>query len=328
MTKILDPHAILVPLDGSTLAEQAMPLAIALARSGQCRLRLVHVQVLPLWPDELANPVALSTTRRILHAEGETYLRDVCQRYHAPALEMDTVVLPGELLDVGQAILNHINEHPVSKVVMATHGRGGVRRAWLGSVADFLIRHLTVPVMVVRPGMELSATGRHILVPLDGSALGETVLPLATEIATANQQELVLLRVVPPVMQALAGLEAPYVGMDAELTAFHRSAAEDYLEDLEDGMRERGIKCSTMVMVDQSPAGTIIDLARPANFAMIVMATHGRGGLRRVVLGGIADKVVRGAEVPVMVFRPNGVASREAVNQTRARLAGPTSCST
>ncbi|HWA14909.1 MAG TPA: universal stress protein, partial [Gemmatimonadales bacterium] len=239
MNSTLAGRTIVVPLDGSTAAEQAIPLAVGLARATQSRVRLLHVRWLPVWPDEFPNPVPLPTTRRMLDSQGVTYMSDVCERLQATGLEIETVVLPGELLEVGQVILEYLEAHPVDLVVMATHGRGSVKRAWLGGVTDYLVRHLTIPVLAVRPGMALSAAGRQILVPLDGSGFGEAALDEACALAGATQQPLVLLGVVDPVMQPLAGLEATYVGLDPESTELRRSAAEEYLKQLEARVQAR-----------------------------------------------------------------------------------------
>lgn len=324
----LDHRTILVPLDGSDLAEQAIPLAIALAHSTHRPVRLVHVQVIPTWPAELPNPAPLSTTLGCLRQGSDSYLEQVTLRFAVPDLRLESVVLPHDHLEVGHTIADYAEQVDAGMVVMATHGRGGVRRAWLGSVADYLVRNVTLPVLIVRPGMNLAAAGRHILVPLDGSAFSEAALDEACALAVANRQDLILLRVVQPVMQPMAGLEAPYLGVDHERTAFHRSAAEDYLLQLEERVRTTGVKCSTVVTVDAAPGASIVDLARPAHFAMIVMATHGRAGLRRVISGSVTDQVVRRADVPVMVIRPVGNSPHAFSPMATARMAGPTTCAT
>lgn len=318
-------RTILVPLDGSSFAEQALPLAVSLALTTRSRIVLALVQHIPYWPDEVANPESLATIKQLLHAEDETYLRSARQRFQPPGLSMDTIALPADL-PIGLVLSQFVQDTGVGMVVMATHGRGGLERAWLGSVADYLLRHLLVPVILARPGVAPPSQGRRILVPLDGSPLAESVLEEACALAIAGNHEITLLQVVPPVLQTIGALESPYIGFDEKLTTIHQSEAEDYLDDIEEQVRARGIKCLGLTLLAPNPAACILEVARPADFALIAMASHGRGGLRRIVLGSVADKVVRGAEVPVLVHRPVGSTAADAIPAAHARMAGPRSC--
>lgn len=294
-------RTILVPLDGSSFAEQALPLAIGIARTTGSRLALVLVQHHPLWPEETITPEAVAAAMSILQAEGETYLRAIQQRCQTPELEIATLTLPAELRPVGDVLNRYALDARIDLVVMATHGRGGVKRAWLGSVADYLVRHLHIPIVLTRPSGAPAAEGNRILVPLDGSPLAESVLEEACALASAGQHEITLLQVVQPVMRTVSVLEASYAGLDEELTAMHRSAAEDYLDDIKDRIRDLGIRCTGLTMLAPNTAEAIIELARPGSFRLIALASHGRGGLQRLMLGSVADKVVRGADVPVLV---------------------------
>jgi nucleotide-binding universal stress UspA family protein len=319
-------RTIMVPLDGSAFAEQALPLALSLARDMQSRIVLVLVQQIPLWPDEMPESETILAMRRILHAEDDAYLRSVQGRYQTAAQCIDTITLPAELRPVGEALSLFIQETGVSTVVMATHGRGGVKRAWLGSVADYLLRHISVPLVLTRPGSAAAPGARRILVPLDGSPQAETALEEACAIAGASHLEITLLQVVLPVMQPISALEVPYTGLDEELTAMHRAAAEDYLDDLEQRVRARGLKCTGVAVLAPNIAGAILDLAQPGEVALVAMATHGRGGVRRLVLGSIADKIVRAADVPVLVYRPSMTPRTGVRPSLHNSHAGPRSC--
>jgi nucleotide-binding universal stress UspA family protein len=326
MSTAMEPRTILVPLDGSTFAEQALPLAVSLAGSTRSRIVLVLVQDIPLWPDELARSETVMAMRRILHAEDEAYLRTIQQRYQRPEQVIDIVTLPGELRQVGETLSLFTQEAGVSLVVLATHGRGGVKRAWLGSVADYLVRHVHVPVVLTRPGCAPAPEAGRILVPLDGSPLAETALEEACTIAAGSQQEVTLVQVVPPVMRTISALEVAYAGFDEELTSMHRAAAEDYLDDVEERVRARGLRCTGLTVLGPNVAEAILELARPGPVALIAIATHGRGGVRRLVLGSIADKIVRAAEVPVLVYRPSMTPRTEARPARPNPRAGPRSC--
>jgi nucleotide-binding universal stress UspA family protein len=222
------------------------------------------------------------------------------------------------------AILNTARPDQVAAIAVATHGRGGLRRLALGSVADHLVRHLEVPVLLVRPAEDgatpaCASAPNQILVPLDGSPLAEEVLGPAADLARLWGSELTLLRVVQPVVfygDELLGWPAPY---DKELTASSRSQAEDYVRDIAERLRGEGLRASGVAVVGWGAADAILKTARPDQVAAIAVATHGRGGLRRLALGSVADKLIRAADVPVLVRRP---ARPTKTKSQRARTTG------
>jgi nucleotide-binding universal stress UspA family protein len=301
MTQI---RSILVPLDGSTFAEQGLALAAALGRAAKAKLRLALVHqraAAPKTPEaaKLYTKIELATRR----AERD-YLNGVANQLKQSGYPAVTrVSLTGQ---PGPTLVEHATEWGASLVVMSTHGRGPLQRAWLGSVADHLVRHLATPVLLVRPRegapplTALDASGQ-ILVPLDGSPFGEAALMPAVEIARLVGAELHLVQVVRPVAVA-AGVPVSFpVGYDERLTALCRQEAQDYLNDLTESLRGEGVRASTSTVLSESVAGAILTLACNERVRLVALATHGRGGLRRLTLGSVADKVVRGADRPVLV---------------------------
>jgi nucleotide-binding universal stress UspA family protein len=302
--------SVLVPLDGSSLAEQALPLAGRIARlvGGKLRLALVH-QLPPAPLDPIAAKMFTSIELASRKSE-RAYLRGRQARLREEGFKLSSAVtLTGA---VGPALAQYVRELGVELVVMATHGRGGVRRAWLGSVADYLIRHLELPVVLVRPAEEGAAAparpaeGGQILVPLDGSALAEEALQPAAALARAWSAELALLQVVTPVLTVTDPALPPPSAYDAEFTTLSRDAAQDYLDDIAERLRGEGLRVTGAAVVGWNTVDTILEVARPERVALIAIATHGRGGLRRLALGSVADKLVRAADVPVLVHRPSG----------------------
>ena len=307
-----DPSAfrsILVPLDGSPLAEQAVPLAsrIAQAAGGKLRLALVH-QLPPAPVDPLAAKMFTSIELATRKSE-RGYLRGIQAKLREGGTRLSSAVtLTGK---TGPALAQYVRELGIDLVVMATHGRGGIRRAWLGSVADHLIRNLEVPVLLVRPREGEPAPDHppgagQILVPLDGSPLAEEALDAAAELARIWGTELTLLQVVQPVLLSTDPALPLPSAYDEELTAMCRTQAQDYLDDVVERMRGQGIRAAGVAVVGWNAVGSILDVARPDRVAVVVLATHGRGGLRRLTLGSVADKLVRAADVPVLVYRPGG----------------------
>lgn len=290
-------RSIMVPVDGSPLAEAAIPYAVAIAERTHSKVRfvLVHPQQYPPLLIEPAN----------------VYLRGLTQRFREQlGCSLTSIILTGP---VAPSLVQHAQEIGADLVVMTTHGLGGLHRAWLGSVADQLIRTIEIPLIVVRPRADGSLPPlnlREVLVPLDGSLLAEVALQPAAALAKLWDAEISLLHVVPPVV-ITADLALPSaVWHDDQLTGSRREQAQDYIQDVIERMRTTGAKVSGVAVVGSTPiAQTLLQFANPARVGLIAMATHGRGGLRRLVLGSATDKMVRSAEVPVLVV-PHSRAAR------------------
>jgi len=317
-------RSILVPLDGSSFAEQAVPLAARIAQGAGSKLRLTLVHRLPSAPIDPAAAKLFMSIELATRKSERSYLRAIQSRLRDGGTRLaSAVTLTGK---AGPALAQYVQEMGIDLVVMSTHGRGGVRRAWLGSVADYLIRTLEVPVVLVRPregepGAARPAASGQILVALDGSPLAEEALHPAVALARAWNAELALLQVVRPVLlSADPSLPLPLPSaFDEDLTTMWRTQAQDYLDDIVEKLHEQGIRATGAASLGWYAADSILEAARPERVAAIVIATHGRGGLRRLALGSVADKLVRGADVPVLVYRPVG---RGAAKKRSPRRAG------
>ena len=298
---------MLVPLDGSPLAEQTIPLALEIARAARSKLRLVLVH--PLLPPPFYEESAqlYVTVDLAMRKSARDYLRGLAARLREQSgLQISSVILEGP---TEAALARYVHDIGADLVAMTTHGRGGVRGAWLGSVADRLVRRLDVPILVTRARegagtLSASPKIREILVPLDGSGLAEAALAPAAAMAELFEAELVLAQIVAPLT---AGSLLPVnfaAGYDRDAVALQRKQAQDYLEDLGQGLRKRGIRVRTIVVVGHNVGEALINLAHPERIDLVAIATHGRSGLQRLMLGSVADKLIRGAEPPVLVVRP------------------------
>ena len=255
-----------------------------------------------------------SYVREHHRSAGLTYLNAVARRLKGLAAPGATrLVAEGEVRDVIRAQAECIH---ADLVVMTTHGRGPLGRFWLGSVADELVRTLPMPVLLVRPregvpDLEREADVKRILIPLDGSALAEQVLEPAAELGALTDAEFTLVRVVRPVVigayaLGAGGLGQLAVGME-QLEAEHKrrcEQAENYLEEIAARLRARKLTVRTHVATEEQPAVGILQEAQKADADLIALATHGRRGLSRLFLGSVADKVVRGGRLPVLLLRP------------------------
>jgi nucleotide-binding universal stress UspA family protein len=316
---------IVVPLDGSRFAESSLPLAGMVQRGSGAALELVssHDPVPPpvAGSEELAGmavpvhvdtlgavPVTAGEMRQSLREERTTYLHEAAKRLReASGVEAEVALLEGR---ADQAIIERVQATGADLVVMATHGRGAMERAWLGSVADRVVREATVPVLLVRPVEEaapdLTSTTAvtRILVPLDGSSLSEAVLGPAADLAAALDVPLTLLRVVGSRMD-LGSTYLPHAAKEQrEQVAREREEAESYLEGVRTRLAGEGVELAGADIVEGPAAHSILERADPDGAEIIAMATHGRGGLRRLVLGSVTDKVVRAALGPVLAVRP------------------------
>jgi nucleotide-binding universal stress UspA family protein len=300
-------QSILVPLDGSLLAEQAIPVALAIAERARSKIKLVLVHQ-PLLLDVGA---AYTNMELMMEKADRDYLRSVAARVRAGlGRALSSAVLQGPIV---QTLTSYVRELSIDLVVMTTHGRGGIRRAWLGSVTDQLIRTLDVPVLAVRAREDGSGEPMivpDILVPLDGSPLAEAVLEPAAAMARLWDAELTLVQIVQPVLLTTEPALPFPSGYDEQLTNMERDAAQDYLHDIAERLRNQGVKASGVAVLGGATANTVLDMARPDRVGMVALATHGRGSIRRLVLGSVADKLVRAAEVPVLVVRPSPVKRR------------------
>lgn len=300
---------ILVPLDGSDASERAVPLARILANRHGAELHLVHV--LHASPDYAHRmPEEDVEWQRRAGDQVLAYLEGVAEELReSGAPEVTGSVLDGPVADALDA---YREEHGVDLVVMTTHGEGGFRRWWLGSVADRLVRRIPVPLLLLRPWDETGdlRPGRerfeHVLVPLDGSGDAERALDHAVRFADSFRARLSLVRVISPGLDVGRFRGEPVVSLAPGLVEEARDEAREYLEGVVETVRERLGDDGPVVdaaVVEGTPADAILEFRRESGADLVTVATHGRGGLARVVLGSVADKVVRGSVAPVLVTR-------------------------
>lgn len=301
-------ETILVPVDGSRFAEAALPHARRLALAAQGRLRLVMVHhTIPAWNPAIGFPDGGATLEQETRAREAAYLATLAA---AVAAETGRPV-SSTLLDgtPGEALVHHAHEVGARLVVMATHGRGPASRFWLGSTTDYVLRHIEVPLLAVRPPHGEAAGGaiapvRRILVPIDGSALSESVVAPAAEFARLLDASILLVAVVEPVIGVMdPALPFPVVSDPAALDA-QRSDLQRRLDELATALRATGLTVHTRVEVALGVAASIIEVAEREAADLVAMSTHGAGGLRRALVGSVTDKVIRGMQAPVLAWRP------------------------
>jgi nucleotide-binding universal stress UspA family protein len=298
---------ILVPLDGSTLAEQVLPYVRLLAKLLGARVRLLHVltgtdcaamissgHVPPRTADGI--PATYRERKRhawqLLREQAELYLETHVAALRAAGIQAESDVRIGV---PHQNIAECADAVPESLIALATHGYGGLRRWAVGSTADKVIQAARAPVFLVRSQADATAGAlafKRMLVPLDGSDLAATALPPAVELARGAGAELILLWAVEQQPQYM------------NLLLMRRNEAASALDAL---VAETSSQVSLTPVVAANYGDTaeaIVEEAACRQADLIVMATHGYGGVQRWILGSVADKVLQAAPAPLLLVRP------------------------
>jgi len=308
---------MLVPLDGSELAEVVFNYAKELAGRLDLDVILLHVhgpgerELVPL------HRAYVERAAEIVRRQSEEVQQRTGTRPGGKALEVRGDLAEG---DPAEEILRYADKNKIDLILMATHGRSGVKRWAIGSAADKVLRASKIPVLLVRAGIPQEIVydqwpRRTMLVPLDGSKLAEAVLPHVEALAKqrgAELVEVVLLRVCePPVIISdypEAVMALTWEEHVEQATAWSRRVAEQYLAGVEKRLKDAGLRVRSEVVVSEfpgrNPAYDIIEYANRNPFNIIVMATHGRSGVSRWAYGSAADKVLQGVSSPVFLVRP------------------------
>lgn len=290
---------ILYPTDFSEPAQHAGACAAALARGTGACLSILHVLAAPV-PEEKRIPGERPDAPRPLTVSEEEQVRALLalqaggRDFHG--LPVRTLLRTGP---IEHEILQAVRQDSPDVVVMGTHGRGVVGRALLGGVTAKVVRHSPRPVLAVRwPRVHLRTPFARILVPLDGSTLADGILAEARALASSLGAGLVLARVIEP-----ANYSRAYSMTDiGALEAGKAEAVADYLKEVAARLEADGCRVQTDVMFGD-PAIAILEHAARVEADIIAMSTHGRSGLDRWLMGSVAEKVLMGSQVPVLLYR-------------------------
>jgi len=303
---------LLVPLDGSPRAELVLPWAALIARARNWSIHLVRaarpttMTSSGMLGDDLG-PELYEQAIRAESEEGTAYLHEVRQRALADLPDVETSVRIG---GPDEVVLDVADEIGAAAIAMVSHGRSGLKRALLGSIAERIVHHATVPVLVVRAPTEdplPPPSLDRILVPLDGSMLAERALDLANDLAPEHGT-LLLVRAELPVQEVVPQSEGMVLFENLQDTAAATSAAETYLKEIGETRARPGTTVLASVVVDDA-ADTILKAAHDQQASLIVMSTHGLTGTSRFFIGSVADRIIRHAEVPVMLVSARALAA-------------------
>lgn len=299
---------MLVPMDGSKLAESVIPYAAELAGVIGLELILFHV-----CDADDANVIKLHQGYSAQIAERLQHDADEIRKHIRPESRRKTATLKTAMAtgSTADSILRYAQRHRISLILMATHGRTGIARWALGSVADRVTRSSKVPVLLIRAGLPYKAEPdkipeKRILIPLDGSKLAESVLPHVEMLAGQygkRRSRIVLIRVFKPPLVPRDYPTSVSGNWDKLMRTEIKNAkneAQEYLDSVKSQLASQGFTVQTAALTGDV-AETIIDYANANALNLIAMATHGHSGINRWAFGSVAGKVMQGASCPILL---------------------------
>ena len=297
-------HRILVPLDTSELAEVALPYAEQMAGRLGSEITLMSVSHSAGEKEQRVFRSYIQETVAVTKERANRYL----EKPTGQDVKVESAILVG---NPAEEIVDYADRESIDVIVMATHGRSGIGRWALGSVADKVLRATERPVVLIgakgaRPGLLKKGVFKRALVPLDGSKESEAVIPYIEELASRLGAEVTLLQVLAIVYHVYvsgeAAVQVPYT--EEEMKPL-KASAESYLEKVGSGLKGKGVTTKCQVRVGAA-GHEIIKLADEIGADIVAMSTHGRSGVGRLVFGSVAEKVVRTGNTPVLLVRTPG----------------------
>jgi nucleotide-binding universal stress UspA family protein len=295
---------VIVPLDGSRLSESILPYARLIAKAFD-----IPVEFLQVIDPEVIKAIAqpgrgffLDVLEADVRRFTKDYLNTVSKSFDAGS----SVRCRIEVGNPAEVIVSISIREPEALVAMSTHGRSGIRRWYVGSVADKVLHTCKNPMLVIKgsedgQSHEGTANVKRLLVPLDGSPLAELALPHAVVLAKALNADIDLMRVYTALTHAYYG--EGFIPNYEEMTETFRREASEYLEEKASMLKEEGLSHVKCIIEEGDAAAEIIDVAHKMKENLVAMCSHGRSGIGRWVLGGTADRVIRYSEDPIVVIR-------------------------
>jgi nucleotide-binding universal stress UspA family protein len=289
---------LLVPLDGSALAESVLPAASAIALKEGARVTLLHLI-------ERKAPQSVHGQKHLREPhDADEYLKKIAATRFPPGVKVETHVHNEAISRLVESIVLHAGELAPDLIVMCSHGGQDLHKLLFGSVAQQVMAHCALPLLLVPPEQDAKFPGiRSILVPLDGDAEHEHALDAAVELAEAFGAELMLLTIVPTMstlsgQQSLIGSFLP--GATKMTLELAEQGAHEYLERLAASINARKLTVKTLVKRGD-PAAQIAAVAREINAGLIVQGTHGKVGTDAFWSGSVTPKVIRHAGLAVLL---------------------------
>ncbi len=303
---------IMAPTEGFDTERHAISVATHLAQRFDAELRLVRVETAPIVLETLSSPAGLIAAQEALREGRLARLRKLeALGTECRALGEIRVITALEDGAVAPTLCDYAGRFKVDLIVMSSHARGGISRIALGSVADYLIRRADVPVLIVKPPVTFFGGGpgetfNRIVVPLDGSALAEQILPQVSALASRLNATVSLLHVLTPLTYSQKEIMQPGLPWwDTDI-----AIADEYLTRAASYLTDSGLPVSKDVLLSEDIPSAILDYASRSRADLIAIASNGAGGIGRFVFGSVADEVTRKSQTSLLVFHPKGAIAR------------------
>ncbi len=306
-------RTMLVPLDGSMLAEEVLPYANELAIRLGLELILLHVCEPKQSESKFMCKAYIEGAAEIIKKQPMVFqTKERGTQLKEKVIEARTEVVEG---NPAEEIVDYASENKADLILMATHGRSGIRRWVLGSTVDRVLRASEVPVWLIRAGIPEDIVHdkwpqRTMLVPLDGSPMAESVLPYVEALARQRGSDVVRVFLIRIFEQPFITADYPEASLPLSwgehvkrVTEHSKQVAEQYLKRIQKRLEYVGLKVSSKVLMGGKPANGIINYAQENSPNLIVMATHGYSGISRWEYGSVADKVLYGVSSPIFLVR-------------------------
>jgi len=313
-------RSILVPVDGSQASVPAVDFAIGLAKGVGAEITFCHSVDLTGAIAQCSTPYGVTDVAPILEGleeESKEVLATVAARAIAGAVPATTIELAGPSVS---AIVDAAHERHADAIVMGTHGRRGLNRFFLGSTADGVLRRADVPVFVVsgNGANEPRAPFRRIAVAIDDSDPADLALEFALDLAQPATTSLVFVHAVDVRrLYALASAEHAMAAIAQE-----RSAMRALLAKAAARAQERGIQSEAFIL-EGDPVESLLEFVRAQKVDVIAIGTHGRRGVRRLLLGSVAEGIVRASPAPVVVLRPHAKRAAQKISAGALETSAP-----
>jgi nucleotide-binding universal stress UspA family protein len=306
-------RTIMVPTDGSGFDREAIRVALRIAERIDAKIRLVRVLATGSFFGAAAASEGTAIAVEVVRTESDKAWSELCALASecrvASKADISVDLHTGPVADVLQG---YARRNDVDLIVISTHGRRGISRLSLGSVTDSLIRHTTIPVLVVKPptsylNPQVREAFKRIVVPLDGSTLAEQILPRVLALAKFEESEITLLNVLIPQSYSQKEIVDPSMPWwDKDI-----STAQAYLFRVAGRLRRHGVVVTTDIVIAENVANAIGDFASRERADLIAIATHGRGGLARMFRGSVADTIMHSARMSMLVLKPDKASEKE-----------------
>jgi nucleotide-binding universal stress UspA family protein len=305
-------RTIMVPTDGSGFDREAIRVALRMAERTDAKVRLVRVLATGSFFGVAAAAEGTAIAAEVVRSERDKALSELyslaaeCRATSKADITVDLHAGP-----VADVLQGYARRNDIDLIVISTHARSGISRLSLGSVTDSLIRHTTIPVLVVKPptsylNPQLIEAFKRIVVPLDGSTLAEQILPRVLALAKLEEAEITLLNVLVPQSYSQKEIVASLPWWDKDI-----SLAQAYLFRIAGKLRRNGVTVTTDIVISENVASAIGDFASREKADLIAIATHGRGGLARMLRGSVADAIMHSGRMSMLVFKPDVAAEKE-----------------